>query len=294
MAQTLGAFITEMMKEFGLSETNSNEGTSPDAIRGYVNDANADFINQRNWSFNLGLYSFLLLQDTILSVDLTLGNTTATFADTSGWANSGKVNLENNIINYSNNAANVLTITAADANRNHRAGENASLLYAMPADYAKPAEVSVNKTPYLPEDIRSDYTVGTKRYWQHHFTNPADGVYSVFMQLPKLAVGQICAVKYSKRPVDLVAVANPETYYLDVPNPKYRNYVKFAVMGRIYTHLEELAMAEKYQTMAALELKQASAYDAKQHSGNRVPLRTSWDNPAKKLYGQRYGRHNQN
>jgi hypothetical protein len=105
------------------------------------------------------------------------------------------------------------------------------------------------------------------------------------MQFPKNSSEQIVSIKYSRKPVDLT-VQTATTYYLDVPNPHYMDYVKYSVMARLYRHLEERAQAESYEGKALMELKYAGVLDAKQHAGTRAPLRTAWDNPRSVLYGR--------
>ena len=103
------------------------------------------------------------------------------------------------------------------------------------------------------------------------------------MQFPYSQTERTVYIKYSKRPVDLNDV-DTSTYYLSVPNPHYEEYIKYYTMARMYRHLMKREMATDYEIMAKATLKEAAAYDSRQHASNKVPIRTKWDNPSQLLY----------
>lgn len=283
MPQTIGELRTQLMKEFGLSESNSNDATSSEMVLDYIATQHENFISHRNWTFNMGFYSLNLVADNSVDTAFTTAATSILLSDTSTWPLTGKINVSNNLIEFTaNNLIKTLTVVTAGIQRNHEAGEDVSLLYSMPSDFGKPAEVRIQKQLYLPEDVRSEFLVSNNRFWQHHFVSDT-GVYSVMLQFPHSTTTRTVYLKYSKLPVDLRAV-DPSTYYVHVPNPHYEEFIRFSVMGRMYHHLEKHTTAQIYDNLSRESLSSASAYDSKQHSSNKAPIRTRWDNPAKVMY----------
>lgn len=291
MAKLLSTLRTELMSEFGLSESNSNTGTNAENVLEYINKAHETFINRRHWTFNTELYTIKKLADTNVNALFTTSAASIVLSDTSTWPATGKIWVEGDIIDFTaNNGVDTLTVVTSTISRQHEAGENAVLLYEMPSDFAKPAEVRVDKTIYNPDDQRNDYEPKAKTFWQYHIVD-LSGVYTIYLQFNRQSTSGIIYIKYARKPVDLTDTT-PTTYYLDVPNPHYIDFVKYTVMGRLYRHLEENNKAIDYEGKADHQLKMACALDSRQHAGTRVPLRSRWDNPRQILYGGSFKSYN--
>ena len=286
MTKTLAAIRSELMDEFGLSESNSNSGTAANRVMEYMNKANERFINNRTWTFNLAFFSYAAPADSVLAADFTTAALTCVLAQTDDYGTTGKVNVNNDIISFTanNTGTDTLTITTAEIDRDHTSGEKVTFLKQLPADYAKPAELRINGELYLPDDVRNEFAIKSRMFWQHHFVSTV-GLYRVWLQLPYNTAGRTIFLKYSKAPVDFTA-QDPTTYYIDIPNPFFTDFLKYDVMSRMNYHIEEIKMAQVYEAKAEIQLKKAAAYDAKQHAGTRMPIRTKWDNPKELLYGR--------
>lgn len=284
MAKTVATLQSELMAEFGLEETNDNEGTSSARVLEYINKAHQNFFNHKAWNFNVLLYSFQTIAPTTTLTTFTTSDTTITLSSTVGWGTSGYVLIDKDIIRFTANQEvnGILTVDSTTIDRDHTStGERATLLYEMPSTFSRPSQVLLgNRAVLFPEDVRVNDEPSHNRYWIYNVFE-SGGIHKALMQLPTST--DICYIKYSKKPEDLNNV-NTSNYYLDVPIPNYFDYIKYYVMGRMYAHVEEFETANQYKIDAKIELEEASVFDAKQHHNPRVPIRTRWDNPSGVLH----------
>jgi hypothetical protein len=278
---TVNAFKTELMNEFGLDDDNDNEGTSPEAILNYIDDANRTFIEHRAWRFRLKHRTDYKLPSTTVSTAFTTASTSIVLADTSLWPSTGKIYVDGDIISYTaNDGVNTLTITASEIDRNHDASEQVWYLHPVPADWNKVSDIWIGDTPLQPSDIRNSKFPLPYTYWEIQL-NESNGILSKYLMYFYNTSREKIYIKYGSLATNLTL--NPDTTYIEVPAP-YRDYIKESVFARIYKHLEDfesMAVADK----TAKELLLAAAvFDSKQHLSNKVALKTKWDNPTAMLY----------
>lgn len=284
MATSIEDFRTETMQEFGLAEDNDNEGTSSDAILRYINDANADFVNCRAWTFQREIYTVTAPADSTVSTQFTIASNSVVLGSTASWPSTGKVLIDYDLITFTaNNGTTTLTVTTSTINRTHIVGETAILLLAMPSNYSKIGNVKINSRDYFPEDVRLQKTPSPGRFWEFK-EKGSDGEYDYYLAFPHSTAQKTIYLTYYKKPLDFTdTVTNPSaTSYLDVPKD-FEEYVKHSVSARIYRHLEEMVLAREHEASAEAVRKRASIFDSKQHNGIRVPIRTGWENPQMKL-----------
>lgn len=287
MPQTASEFRTSMMQEFGLAEDNDNEGTSADAVLGYIDDANRAFINARAWIFRLKTKTQYIYPNATVDTQFTTAATQAELSSTDDWGTSGRVWIDGDIIRFTNNntSTDTLTVTTADIGRTHEAGERAFLLYPVPSDYNKIAEMWVGDVPVYKEDIRGNKEPSVNRFWEVQVLE-TNGTTSRYFMFPYGTTTKKIYFRYSQAATDLTAT--PETSYIEVPEP-YSDYITASVSARIYRHLEELTLAKEQEALAEKILREAKVFDSRQHHGITVPIRTRWDNPSAVLgYGSRY------
>lgn len=283
MIQTVAEFKTEMMQEFGLNEDNDNEGTGDDAIVSYINDANAQFINHRAWTWRRKAKTSFIYPDTTVKTEFTVSGPTIELNQTDNWGSAGRVMIDTNIIEFTanNTSTDILTPALTDIDRVHEVGERALLLYEVPSDFNKISSMQVQDTRYYPEDNRDAKEPSPGKFWVIKVLK-TDGSFKEYFVFPYHTTRQKIYYKYGVKATDYKTIDDLSTAYIEVPFP-YRNFMKHKVSARIYRHLEELNTAETHEKEAMKILINASVYDSKQHYGNRIPIRTAWDNPAVRM-----------
>jgi len=277
MAILVSAFRTALMQEFGLSEDNDNEGTSSDAVLQYMNEANAFFINHRAWTFRMKPKTQYIYPNSTVTTAFTTAATSMVLGSTANWGSTGRVMCDYDIIEFTaNNGTTTLTITTADIDRNHEASERVFLMYEVPSDYNKIAQMMVKDTPYFKEDQRVGKEPSVGRFWEVEVKLPLGAIKKYFV-FPWSTTTQKIYFMYAQKATTLA-----ENSYMEVPEP-YWDYIKRSVSARIYRHLEELSLATEHENKAMEILRKAAIYDSKQHYGNKIPLRSEWDDPVKLL-----------
>lgn len=291
MAKTVNLSRTEIMNEFGLEEDNDNEGTSSDAILRYLSEANEEFINHRAWRFRLKPYTRYIEEDTTVNTEFLVGAGSVVLNKTDNWGTAGRTMIDYNIIEFTNNntGTETLTVTAADIQRTHIAGEKALLMYEVPTDYNKYASMFVEGTRYYIEDKRDGKFPTQGRFWEEEVIL-SNGDIKKYLVFPYHTTRKRIYMRYGKKATDFTTPAlNLDTTYIEVPKPYWR-YLYHAVASRIYRHLEEHKQAELHEGKAMNILIKAAVFDSKQHYSNKNPLRTEWDNPSARMgLGQRVG-----
>lgn len=278
--KTISAFRTELMQEFGLDEDNDNEGTSMEAVLKYIMEANAEFINYRAWTWRKKYKTQYILPDTTVTTAFDPGDTQAVLGNTSEWPSLGRFMCDYNLIAYSgNDGVNTLTLNQADIQRDHEAGERCLLLYQVPTDFNKIISMWVEDVPYYPEDTGMNTEPSAGRYWQLE-VRTSDGDIKKYFAFPYHTSSK--KIKFSYAQKSMITPDDPDYAYVEIPQP-YWNYINFKVSARLYRHLEENALAKDHDALADKVLLKASVFDSKQHMGGRVPIRTKWDNPARRL-----------
>lgn len=277
MAKTVSTFRTELMDEFGLSEDNDNEGTSSTAVLQYINEANALFINHRAWSFRMKPKTQYIYPNSTVTTAFTTAATQMVLGSTANWGSAGRVMCDYDIIEFTaNNNITTLTITTADIDRNHEANERVFLMYEVPSDYNKIASMVVKDVPYFKEDQRVGKEPAARRFWEVEVKLSAGAIKKYFV-FPWLTATQKIYFMYGQKATDYTPL-DPSTSYIEVPEP-YWNFIKHHVSARLYRHLEELNLATEHENKSMEILRKAAIYDSKQHFGNKIPLRTEWDDP---------------
>jgi len=279
---TVNEYKTALMNEFGLDEDNDNEGTSSDAILGYIDDANREFIQHKAWSFRLKHRTEYKRPATIVSVAFDTSATQIILGDTSKLPLIGAIYVDGNIINYTHNnvGTNALTVVTDDITRSHDAGELVWFLHPVPTDYNKISDIWIGDTPVLPADSRNSKAPTPYTFWEISL-NEANGVLNKYLMYYHNTSKEKIYMKYGSLATNLML--NPDMTYMEVPAP-YRDYIKECVFSRIYKHLEDYTSMEVADKKAKEILLTAAVYDSKKHLSNRVPLRTKWDNPGNMLY----------
>ncbi len=279
-AKTVETFRTELMQEFGLSEDNANEGTSSDAILRYINEGNELFINHRAWKFRLKNKTQYIYPDATVDTQFTTISTQAILSATTNWGSAGRIFCDYDIIEFTaNDNVKTLTIVSADIDRTHEVGERTLLMYELPADYNKIAVMKVGSTTYFPEDVRIGKEPSPGRFWEVDVSLPNE-TFKKYLVFPFNTTTKKIYFMYGRKATDYTAAGVVlSNAYIEIPEP-YFNFIKHYVSARIYRHLEELNSATDQENKMMEILKKASIYDAKQHFGNRIPLRTEWDNPS--------------
>lgn len=282
-AKSVSVFRTELMVEFGLAEDNDNEGTSPEAILKYINEANALFINHRAWSFRLKHRTQFIYPSATVNTDFDASDTQAVLSSTVDWGAVGRIFCDYDIIEFTaNDNVNTLNIVQANVDRLHETGEQVLLMYEVPADYNKISVMHVKDTLYLKEDQRVNKTPPSRMFWEIEvkLSNGSSKKYLVF---PYRTSKEKIYFMYGFKATDFETVdLDLTTTFVEVPEP-YWDFINRRVSGRIYRHLEELSLAKEQEAEADKILLKAAIFDSKQHFGNKVPLRTEWDNPRKNL-----------
>lgn len=284
MAKSVDTMRTEIMNEFGLAEDNDNEGTSAESITRYISEANAEFINYRAWRFRLKPYTRFIEPDTTVKTLFTTAASSAVLNQTDNWGTTGRVMIDFNVIEFTNNntGTDTLTIVTADIQRTHDIGEKCLLMYEVPSDYNKYAYLEINGVPYKIEDKRDGKFPSPRRFWEEEvmLTNGNIKKYLVF---PYHTTQQKIFLRYGKKATDFtVNGLDLSLVYIEVPEP-YWTFIYHKVSARIYRHLEEHKQAGVHDEKAFEMLRKAAVFDSKQHYGNRIPIRTEWDNPAARL-----------
>lgn len=277
MSITATQFKTNMMQEFGLAEDNDNEGTSSSAVLRYINDAHKTFINSRAWTFRLKTKTQYIYPATTVKTAFTTAATQIELNATDNWGGTGKVWIDGDIISFTanNTTTDILTVTTAEIDRSHEVGERVFLLYQVPSDYNKIAEIWLNDERIYKQDFRNAKEPEYNRYWEVIINN-SDGSESRYFMFPFGTSTKKLSMRYSQKATDLTAT--PDSTYIEIPEP-YLNYLNAAVSARIYRHLEEIALSKEQELLAEKILKEAKVFDSRQHHGISVPIRTRWDNP---------------
>jgi len=280
--QTVNEFKSALMQEFGLDDDNDNEGTSPDAILSYIDDANRTFIEHRAWRFRLKHRTDYKLPATTVETAFTTAAATITLADTSEWPSAGKIYVDGDIISYTANDTinGILTVTTAEIDRDHEASEQVWYLHPVPADWNKVADIWVGDIPLEVADVRNSKFPLPYTFWEIQL-NEANGILGKYLMYYYNTSKEKIYIKYGSLATNLTL--NPDTTYIEVPAP-YRDYIKESVFARIYKHLEDSENMAIADAAANKILMSAAVYDAKQHLSNRVRLKTKWDNPSMMLY----------
>jgi len=280
--QTVNEFKTDLMSEFGLDDDNDNEGTSSEAILKYIDDSNRRFIEHRAWRFRLKHRTDWKLPATTVLTNFTTAATTIALTSTAYLPATGKIYVDGDIISYTANdtVLNILTVTTAEIDRNHDASEQVWYLHPVPSDWNKVADIYVGDIPLQPADIRNSKFPPPYTFWEIQLNEP-NGVLSKYLMYYYNTTREKIYIKYGSLATNLTV--NPDTTYIEVPAP-YRNYIKEKVFARIYKHLEDFDSMNVSDAAGEKILLAAAVYDSKQHLSNKVPLRTTWDNPGALLY----------
>lgn len=155
---TVQTIIDNVLNELGIVSTNSITGLSSTNLIRYVNSAHKELLNHPDcmWDFMMKPYAFNVKTDTTIASAVTAGDLTATLTETATWPTTGRAVCEGEEFNFTGNAADVLTITAAQAD--HPAGAEATLCYAIPSDFQKPEELWIKSGSTLTgRGIRYNY-----------------------------------------------------------------------------------------------------------------------------------------
>ncbi len=285
MPKSVATFRTELMQEFGLAEDNDNEGTSPEAILQYINEGNQLFINHRAWSFRLKHKTQFIQGDATVNTEFLVSDVAAVLSSTVGWGNAGRIFCDYDVIAFTaNDNVNTLTITSADIDRTHEVREKVLLMYELPADFNKVAVMHVDRLLYLKEDQRVGLEPSGRRFWEIE-VKLVTGAVKKYLLFPYHTTAKKIYFMYGQKATDFTdsdAVPDLDLAFIEIPEP-YWNFIKHYVSARIYRHLEELNFATEHENKAMEILRKAAVFDSKQHFGNRIPLRTEWDDPRARL-----------
>lgn len=289
--QTVAEFKTSMMQEFGLAEDNQNEGTSSEAIIKYINEANETFINHRAWKFRLKPFTQYIYPATTVKTQFNTASVAIKLNLTDNWPNTGRIMVDLNIIEFTanNTGTDILTPVTSDINRTHEVGERVLLLQDVPSDFNKIASLYYNEQLYLPDDQRNGIEPESGKFWTIEVIqeDPAkiliQGRVKKYLVFPYHTTRRKISYWYGKKATDFtVENLDLTEVYVEVPEP-YTQYINHIVSARIYKHLEELTLSAEHENKAAAILLKASIFDSKQHFGNKIPIRSEWDDPARVL-----------
>lgn len=285
MAKTVDQFRTEIMQEIGLDESNDNEGTSQASILKYISQGNKTFINYKPWYFRLKTTSFYVYPDTTIATELNTGDSSVVLAKTDEWGSSGRFIADMNVIEFTANdtATETLTIESGDVASKHEVGTKCLLMYPVPDDYNKVAHIHVEKRRYVQEDFRSELRPSEFRFWEYSIRE-TDGSESKYLVFPYHTTSKKVIMSYAEAAKDSTdTVTNPTgSTYIEIPDP-WTDYLFHYVAERVYNHLEETNAALLHAKKKEEVLLKASVFDSQKSFGNKVPLKSEWDNPRGKL-----------
>lgn len=277
-------FRAQLMAEFGLDESNQNEGTSVEAITSYIDDANREFIEHKAWSFRLKHFAFLKKSSKKVKTTFNTSAVSIELNDTSDLPSTGKIYISGNIITYTanNTVDGILAVTTSTIQVDHLAGEDVLFLHPLPADYCKMSSLWVNGKKYFPQDLNENITPAFGRFFEIT-ENEANGVVKRYFLFPIDSNTFPAVLKYGSLAENLII--DPETKYIEVPAP-HRDFIKESVFARIYKHLEEFEQMKISGLVAENLLKKAAVFDSKKHFSNKMIFRSAWDNPKSILYNR--------
>lgn len=288
--------IDNVLAELGVVSSNSVASLSETNMIRYVNSAHKELLNHPEcvWEFMMETLAIDIKADSTLALQVLAAAGTASVSETSTWSTAGRVVVEGEEWNYTNNAADVLTIPASQAT--HPAGSEVSLCYAMPSQFQKPEELWIkSNASTVGRGIRYNYMdfrmADTLRFGLNRSmalrTSRIDtsGAYSQYsnnffihkgyLYLPWHNDVRYGLLKYSKKATTLTAV----TDYLDVPDSEERlfDFIYDTVLGRCYKVLKRYDRMKEHMQLAADTLAQIVAeHQQKNDKIHSKQIKTYW------------------
>jgi len=156
-ASELEIKILRQLKEVAVSPSTSEAFPSA-LIYDTMNEIYEEVFNQPNKQVNVRTdeYDFQTVVDTTLDGDLTAGDVSIVLADSSNLPASGRILVENEFIDYTDNdLATTLTCSASAVSLDHASGKTARTCYALPSeiDKEKVQHLNIDGLPYDIRDI---------------------------------------------------------------------------------------------------------------------------------------------
>ena len=156
-ASELESKILRQLKEVDTSPSTS-EAFPTELIYDTMNEIYEEVFNQPNKQIHVRTdeYEFTTVEDTTLDGDLTAGDTSIVLADSSSFPSSGRILIENELIDYTaNDGSTTLTCEASAIAVDHTDGKTVRCCYALPSeiDKEKAQYLNINGLPYDIADI---------------------------------------------------------------------------------------------------------------------------------------------
>uniref|UniRef100_A0A6M3J9B5 Uncharacterized protein n=1 Tax=viral metagenome TaxID=1070528 RepID=A0A6M3J9B5_9ZZZZ len=178
-AEELETKILRQLKE----DTSGSEAFPSELIYDTMNEIYEEVFNQPNKQVNVRTdeYEFTVVEDTTLDGDLTAGDTSIVLADSSSFPSSGRILIENELVDYTaNDGATTLTCSASAVSVDHSDGKTVRCCYALPSeiDKEKAQYLNINGLPYNIADVAQILDENIDHYRMY-------AIYEGYIMLPK-------------------------------------------------------------------------------------------------------------
>ena len=218
--------------------------------------------HQKGWSFLKKPGNFNTHVHNSLSVAAVVGDSSISLNSSALFQPSGRVAIETfrgglDIVDYSSNVANVLTVdTDGEAIGIAHATDRVYELYAVPSDFARVHRLWINSRPFIEKQLTGQFPLGGTY-----------ALYGDFFFMPRGMYTADATLLYEKKP-NTISELDSET---NIPRIFQRWAIEMTLF-RLFRIRRKRGDLQTTLELAQIELEKALNYDMVNHSSNHITL----------------------